>query len=72
MPGYDGYCWGHWVTKQPVVDAPEPLTKLPKLPTDTDLIERLRRWAREFDTLDVPPVPAVDFLEWVELELAAR
>jgi len=34
----------------------------------TDLIE----YAREYDTLADGPTPALDFMEWVTIEMAAR
>lgn len=52
---------------------PEPLLRLlPRLPTNAEVIERLRSWAVEFDELDPERYTAAEFLEWVELEHLPR
>lgn len=57
----------------PVVDSPDLLADLDPLPSlkrALAVLPKLRRWASEFDALDAERYSAVQFVEWLELELA--
>ena len=43
---------------------------LPSLQRDAHLLPRLAQWAAEFDTMDDERYTALQFVEWLELELS--
>lgn len=56
----------------PPPEAEPPLRLLPRLPSDAEVIEGLRRWAVEFDELDHGRYTAQEFVEWLRLEHRGR
>jgi len=43
---------------------------LPSLKRERGVLRKLRAWAAEFDALDAERYCALQFIEWLELELA--
>lgn len=43
---------------------------LPSLKREAALVPKLKQWAAEFDTMDDERYTALQFVEWLELELA--
>lgn len=63
--------------EEPLPEPPKPepapdLRLLPRMPSDAEVIERLRVWAAEFDELDPGRYTAAEFVRWVELEHLPR